>query len=92
MKKLTLKLHDLNVRSFHTTPAARGGREGENPTGERNACPQRCTLAFTCTTCEESYRTDGGAYGVVAERRIILYQARASQVPPRPASIRMNGG
>lgn len=80
MKKLALKLDALNVQSFHTTPAARDGRGtvvghlgGEDPTYEQNACTYRCTLAFTCNTCEESCRTDCDPYGVVAQRRIILY-------------------
>lgn len=77
MKKLALKLDDLSVQSFATTPASRDARgtvrghlEAETQGWD---CSDACTFAETCYSCDTCEETCDGCDTVVAHRRIILY-------------------
>lgn len=55
MKKLSLRLDDLGVQSFHTTPALRGLRctvRAHQESRDELACSGDCTLAPSCYSCE----------------------------------------
>jgi hypothetical protein len=53
MKKLALRLDDLQIDSFQTTPA---GKEGGTVLGEQCTCPSACSCPG-CPTCDESCTT-----------------------------------
>jgi hypothetical protein len=77
MKKLALKLDELNVQSFDTMPSD-GGRRGtvlglqEFATDEQ-ACTDVCSLVPTCYSCETCDAACDPGDTVDVPRRIILY-------------------
>jgi hypothetical protein len=77
MKKLALKLDDLNVQSFHPTPPARDGRgtvqAHESGTYDEQGCTDACSLVLTCYSCETCEDACAPADTVDPNRRIIVY-------------------
>ena len=76
MKKLALKLDDLNVQSFATTSAMQELRctvRGYLDDASHDECSDACgSYIYTCDACEET--GDGGTGGDhEQQRRIILY-------------------
>jgi hypothetical protein len=81
MQKLALKLDDLSVQSFQTTPALRDlrctvrGHLMEASYDElacSGACGSQIYTCATCDTCDEACDAGGGPD---AQRRIIVYGA-----------------
>ncbi len=80
MKKLALKLDDLNVQSFATTAGAgeaRGTVRGHlgaasNDDFCSDACGSQVYSCYTCDTCDAACAPDDDG-GPEQQRRIILY-------------------
>jgi hypothetical protein len=77
MKKLALKIDDLNVQSFATTSAARDERGTvhghETETYDEQGCTDACSLVLTCYSCETCEEACDPANMVDPNRRIIVY-------------------
>lgn len=78
MRKLALKLDELRVQSFATTPeaaAARGTVRGHETETEQHACSDACSLVLTCNSCEETCGAECDPTTTYDDpgRRIILY-------------------
>ena len=76
MQKLSLKLDDLSVQSFETTPAldeirctVRGHMDDASHDECSDACGSQIYTCLTCDTCDDACNDDGP----VEQRRIILY-------------------
>lgn len=79
MKKLVLKLDDLSVQSYETTPAlahlrstVHGHMDDASQDGLAcsDACGSQVYSCLTCDTCDDACADDDG---FISQRRIIVY-------------------